>query len=214
MIDIVMPKNNEEMLIKMAERLGYAGLCFFYERIDSGKVGIVEKLQKKTKLRLSIGSFSSSDVVFGDISARDAEELAKSNHVDVLVGFESLGMKDRFNQRSSGLDPVLCKLMSEKKKVYCIDFGRILSLDKNSRAVVFGRIRQNLMLCRKYKIKVAIASFASEPLKMRNPLDLSSLLAALGHDEGKRPLEVIEERAIFNRKKREGKIVMEGVEVM
>jgi len=212
-MDVVMPKNNEEMLIKMAERFGYGSLCLLYEK--TGEAKSIDGLQKKTRVNLYIGGLGkNADLAFADVSMKGVEDSVSSKNADVLYGFENLRLRDSLKQRSSGLDPVLCKMMSERKKIYCVDFGSILSLDRNSRAIVFGRLRQNLMLCRKYKINVAIASFASLPLKMRNPYDLSSFLAALGHDEGKRPLEAIEERVIFNLKKKEGKIIMEGVEVL
>ena len=47
MIDIVIPSNNEEEFIAMADRLGYKELCFLYELDDyANKKKELEKTQK------------------------------------------------------------------------------------------------------------------------------------------------------------------------
>ena len=214
MIDIVVPRDNEEKLAAMAERLGFSSLCLLYERIDTVRNGQIEKLKKKFKIRLYIGAAgnANADIIFCDISKNDINEVVQNRKIDVLFGFESLRMKDRLKQRSSGLDPVLCKIMAEKKKIYCIDFGRILGMGKETKASVLARLKQNIMLCRKFRIEIAIASFASFPLRMRNHADVLGFLAALGHDDGKGPFEAIDKRIILNKKKKEGKVIMEGVE--
>lgn len=217
MIDVVVPAGNEERLLRMAENLGFTSLCFVYGKPDKVKSNKVKEMAEKTKLKIHIGSInpnSYADIVFGDVSKKDIMDVIQDKKIDIIFGFEDIKGRDRFNQRSSGLDPVLCKLASQRKKIYCVDFGRILVLDKRKRTVAFGRLKQNIMLCRKYKIEIAIASFATTPLKMRNPSDMSGILAVLGHDSGKRPLEVIEERIILNQKKRSGKIISEGIEVV
>lgn len=212
MIDVVMPNGNEGKLIEMAERLGFSDLCLIYGRFDEGVAKGIEGLRKKANIPLYTGSFGSpnSDIVFGDVSREDINALVENKRIDALCGFESLRLKDRLKQKSSGLDPVLCKLMSERKKIYCVDFGSILQ--SSSKAVVFARLKQNLMLCRKFRIEVMAASFASSPLKMRNPLDIAGFLAVMGHDNGKMPFNMIEKRIILNAKKREGKMIREGVE--
>jgi len=43
----------------------------------------------------------------------------------------------------------------------------ILSAGPQKRAIVMGRIMQNIKLCRKFKVKMKIASFAKSPGGMR-----------------------------------------------
>lgn len=215
MIDVVIPKDNEERLAVMARKLGFMSLCLIYDRIDPVKTDGIRKICKKAGIDPYFGSFGNpnADIVFSDISRDDINDAVQNRRTDVLCGFENLRAKDRLKQRSSGLDPVLCKMMSDKKKMYCIDFGSILAMNKDARATAIARLKQNMMLCRKFRIEIAVASFASYHLKMRNPMDVLGFLAALGCDNGKRPFEAIEGRIIFNNKKREGKIIREGVEV-
>jgi len=53
MIDIVIPNNNEEEFIAMAERLGYKGLCFLYDIDDY--LSDRRKLQIRHKIKTSFG---------------------------------------------------------------------------------------------------------------------------------------------------------------
>ena len=50
MIDIVIPNNNEEEFIVMAEKLGYTGLCFLYDSND-----YMNKQFENKKIKIEIG---------------------------------------------------------------------------------------------------------------------------------------------------------------
>lgn len=214
MIDVVMPKNNEEELAKTAKKLGYGGLCFLYEKAGSEKTAMAKDIGEELGISIYVSGFGpgSQIVSFADVSKENIEAAAKNRRIDVLSGFESIRAKDSLKQRGSGLDMAMCKDMAGTKKIFCIDFSSILAMEKSARATAFGRIKQNIMLCRKYKVEVAIASFAKTPLRMRNYSDLASFLAILGYDAGKRPFEVIEKKAVFNAGKRSGRIIAEGIE--
>ncbi|MFO8015538.1 MAG: RNase P subunit p30 family protein [Candidatus Woesearchaeota archaeon] len=215
MIDVIRPRNNEKDLISMAEKLGYSGLCFLYDRPDRKTRDLVAGLQKSTGLKLYIGSGRASpnaDLVFTDINDKNPRQAMEDGNVDAVHGFEKIRARDRTNQRISGLDTVLCRIAAQKGKIYCVDFGSMIGMSGSARANAMGKLRQNLMLCRKYRIRVAIASFASGPMMMRNPLDLSAFLAVLGYDEGRKTAKALEERAAYNQKKKKGDIIAEGVE--
>lgn len=216
MIDVVMPKNNEEELAKTAKKLGYASLCFLYEKAGSEKTALAKDIGEKMGMDIYVGGFGSGSqiVSFADVSKENIEAAAKNRKIDILSGFENIKAKDSLKQRNSGLDMAMCKDMAGTKKIFCIDFSGILAMDKSARAIIFGRIKQNIMLCRKYKIEVAIASFAKTPLRMRNYSDLVSFLTILGYDAGKKPFEAIEKKAVFNAGKRSGRIIAEGIEVV
>jgi RNase P/RNase MRP subunit p30 len=53
-------------------------------------------------------------------------------------------------------------------------------LNSKNKHIILGRITQNIKLCRKYKVKMIIGSFTSNPFEMRSYHDLASLFLKLG----------------------------------
>ena len=75
---------------------------------------------------------------------------------------------------------------------------------------VFGRIMASLVLCRKYKVPVLFASFATKEQEQRPSHDLLALLQVLGMtaEESKRalerPMEILKEKERQKGEVREG----------
>ena len=206
MIDIVIPNNNEEEFIVIAEKLGYNGLCFLYDfndysskkrKFESNKIkihtGILanNKNLNKVKNVLENQRFSghrkskafSSELeneksfvaVRSSYNDKDAIEKLKPN---IIFSFEDNDKRDFIHQRASGLNHILCK--SAKENDIIIGFSLSPILNAENKHTVLGKIMQNIVLCRKFKVKTAIVSFARNPFEMRSPHDLISLFNVLG----------------------------------
>jgi len=172
MFDIVIPNNNESGFIEMAEKLGYSGLCFVYPKH--------KKIELKSKLKLISGVVCTTKMEHADfviLKSNNRSFLKKKP--DALFGVE--GKRDSMHKRDSGLDAAICKEMAQKETAYMISLSEILNSE--DREGLLGRIMQNLVLCKKYKVKVMIASMAKTPLEMRNPKDLMSLARVLGAEK-------------------------------
>ncbi len=223
MIDVVFPKDKERDFIKIAEKLGYSELCFAYQlktkddfRKKQKKTG---ELQKGTKLGLHIALLANpknyheakamSDLVLvrGTENNRD---LIEKYRPDVLFDIEGIRGKDFIYSRNSGLNSITAKIVAKNKTV----IGYSLSNLADSRKL--GRIKQNIKLCRKYKIKEAAFSFASNPYQMRNPNDIISLLIVLGMTPGeaKQSLIAISEKIRENKEKKKPGYIAEGIIVV
>lgn len=215
MIDIVIPRQNEEEFIRIAVRLGYDSLCFYYNELKTAYLQHIEALQAKTKLRLytasSVARKFLPDIMI--VKTIDPRQYIENRKIDMVFGMENSREKDSIKQRRSGLNQVLCSLAKEKNKIIGLDFGSLLTAGPK-RHVAIGRIKQNIMLCRKYKVETAICSFAYEPLQMRNPVDLKALFSVLGMEAGdiKGSFESVEKRAVLNRRKANKEIISEGIE--
>lgn len=101
-------------------------------------------------------------------------KLVEGKRIKILVNSHVNPFRDSLHQRVSGLDHVLCKLLNKNK----IAVG--FSLDSLDNPVVLGRIKQNIKLCRKYKVKILFFSFAKSKYEMRSVLDMISLCRVLG----------------------------------
>lgn len=190
MIDIVVPNNNEEEFITIAEKLVYKGLFFLYnpnDYLDKHK-----KLKiKNTKIKIHIGVMvdnreihkvknelkNEKDFIVVKSSTNDKEAIEKLKP-DVIFSFEDNIKKDFVHQRASGLNHILCK--SAKDNGVMIGFSLSSILNTEDKHKILGRMMQNIGLCRKYKVKMIIASFAQSPFGMRSPHDLIGLFKVLG----------------------------------
>ena len=180
MKDIVFPRNNESEFISLARKLGYDELVFVYEDDNDfykkpAKVKITNVLichpKKVEKCR------QKSELVLVQSSENDRFVLEKTKAY-MLFGVEATTERDPTHQRASGLNHILCKIAEKTKKNLAFDFNMLLKAKNKS--LLLGRMKQNIKLCRKYKVKMCIASFAKQPLEMRSPNDLQSFFILLG----------------------------------
>ncbi len=180
MRDVVFPEGNEKEFISMASRLGYNGLCFVYGSADD-LIKSKEKL-KKSKLKLFFGLKQKSknkcyDLVAAKASGKSREMLERKE-VDIVYDFENSLKADYIHHRASGLNQVLCKIARENN--VAVGFSVSSILNSKQKPLLLGRIKQNIRLCRKYKVKMVIASFSSKPYELRAVHDLVSLFCLLG----------------------------------
>lgn len=169
-MDIVIPNNNEDAFAAMAEKLGTRQLLFLYsmQNFKSGKNSAILCIPKQLKEAKKKTQF-----VFVRAEP-DVRKLVEQKPYAVF-GFEYLENKDSFHQRRSGMDHVLAKIMADTDVVYAFSFSDLMNAPLYMQPIILGRFYQNLMLAKKYKVKVIIASFASEPLMMRTEKDLMCL---------------------------------------
>jgi len=205
-IDLVLPKNNEKEFIETAEKLKIDGLCFVYSfknREDFLKKNEkIKKIQEKTKIRLFSGFIADSKnisnakklakiVIYKSIG-NDRHTIEKTKP-SIIFGLETIAARDSMHHRNSGLNHVLCKLANKNNIMIGFSFSDILNTNGITRSQILGRIMQNIRLCRKYKVKTIVASFAENPYELRPYHDLKSVFICLGMhpEEAKNSLENI-----------------------
>lgn len=112
------------------------------------------------------------NIAFNDSNAFE------DKRIDLVVSLERSSGRDFMHYRNSGLNQVLCKLAKRNNIAIGFNFNDILKDKPN-----MGRMIQNIRLCRKYKVRMVLASFASNVYEMRNPKDLMSFGISLGMTE-------------------------------
>ena len=189
MQDIVVPNNNEKEFISVAGKLGYTTLIFLYD--FNGYLNKKENFEFNTKVKINFGILANTNniykinsklknnEVFTAIkSSRDNRGIIEKSKANLIFSLEESFYKDFMHQRASGLDHVMCKLAKENN--IAIGFSINSIINSENKYLILGRIMQNIKLCRKYKVKTTIASFAQNPFEMRSPKDLISLFVKLG----------------------------------
>ena len=192
-IDLVLAKNNEKEFIEIAERLNIEGICFVYKFKNKNNFfqnqEKVNKLQEKTKLKLFTGLIADSKniskakklskIVIYKSTGNDRHAIEKSK-VNVVFDLGTIAVRDSMHHRNSGLNQVLCKLANKNNVMIGFSFSSLLNTEEIIRSQILGRMMQNIRLCRKYKVKAVIASFAEKPYDMRPNHDLKSVFISLG----------------------------------
>ena len=190
--DIVLPKNNEIEFIEIASKLGIKKLCFLYDFDYYDEQKTTKKLESvKNYNNVSVETgFLVNQRNFGKAAKQSKLLVAKSsekdrvfvesNKIKLIYGFEELYKKDYLHQRASGLNHVICELA--KQNNVAISFSYSMLFDKNPAvaSMLMGRMMQNIALCRKYKVKTAIGSFAENQFNLRSSYDVMSLFTMLG----------------------------------
>ena len=111
----------------------------------------------------------------------ESEELFRfaleKTTIDIVFGQELINPKDSLHFPRGGLDQITCKIAKEKEKTIAFSFSDILGSGNKGR--LLGRIRFNLQLCRKYKVKMLFSNFSEKKEELRSAKDLKSFLIIL-----------------------------------
>ncbi len=125
---------------------------------------LIEKLAKEGKRVMVQGK----DIEFNRI-------ILENRKVSMLILSHKIG-KDKLKERDSGLNHILCKLAKENNIALAINFDEIIASQGKERALILGRLMQNIKLCRKFKNKLRIIN------QPQDTYGLSALLRVLGAD--------------------------------
>jgi len=187
-IDVVFPDGNEKSFIELAVKLGYDGLCLVYRYKNFNKKRFDDMEREVKGIKLFFGLLARaeevkkaknvSELVFVKSSDKDRAVIERNKAV-FLYGLESLAKRDFIHHRA-GLNQVLCKLAYKNNVMIGFSLSDILMSSGVDRANILGRIMHNVRLCRKYKVKTFIGSFAMKPFGMSSAHDLMAFGTVLG----------------------------------
>lgn len=190
-MDIVFPHKNEKEFIDIAAKLGTKKLYLIYPHQKNIKPyqEIIQRQQKNTRIKLLFGLIAEpqdiikakklSNFVITRSSGTNQHTIEKLKP-NLIFDLEQTTKKDPLHFRASGLNQVLCKSAQKNNVMIGFSFSSTLNSTRIQRAILLGRIAQNIALCKKYKVKTLFASFAKKPFEMRSLKDLTSLATILG----------------------------------
>lgn len=158
---------------EFAQKLGFSKVFFSDDFVllkEKSKKELLKRIQEANQKRLKI------------IYVPESEEmlrfaLEKSN-IDMVCRIEQIHPKDSLHFMRGGLDQVLCIIAAEKNKTVALSFADVLN--SYERGKLLARMRFNVKLCRKYKVRVQLISLASSEMEMRSAKDLEAFGRILG----------------------------------
>lgn len=129
--------------------------------------------------------YKNLNIVKASSSEEKNRKILSDSRIDIVCGFEEIDKKDSLHFRSSGLNQVLLKLANRNQIVIGFNFNVLLNCkDTFETALLMGRMKQNVKFCRKYHVKMVVASFAKSKYEMRDVKDLLAFARVLGMNGG------------------------------
>ena len=215
--DLHVCSNDIERILERAEQLEWSGICLtsHFEKNFSEFSKKAEKLKAKGSIEIftgaeinenirknSIEALKYSDFNFAACTGEDATRNASDCWELHVLCQENPKERDFMDQKNSGIDHIVAKLLKEKGIALELNFSDFLNSYGMARAQRIGRARQNILLARKYKILLIITSGAKDIYGMRAPRELISFGKILGMTDGeaknaleKNPLVIIKKSA-------------------
>lgn len=114
-----------------------------------------------------------NEIIFSSEDDELIKKILEKEKINVLL-LNLAKKKDRFKQRDSGFDHVLAKLAKKKDVILGINLNEILNSEKKEKSDILARVKQNIQLCNKNKIKMRFIS--SKKLEKYNLKSLGLIL--------------------------------------
>jgi len=123
------------------------------------------------KIRKKIKDNPKKVIIFSSDNDELNRKIIEKEKIDILF-LNQVQRRDRFKQRDSGLNQVLAKLAKKKNITVGINLDEILESKGEKKKDILARVKQNIKLCNKHKVKMDFIA-----LKEKNKRDIYDLKA-------------------------------------
>jgi RNase P/RNase MRP subunit p30 len=127
------------------------------------------------KVKRNIKENQGKIIIFSSNNDELNRKILEKESIDILLLNQSL-RKDKAKQRDSGFNHVLAKIAKKKNVIIGINLDEIIESKSKLKSKILSRIKQNIKLCNKNKLKMNFFSLKDK----RNSYDLKALGAVLG----------------------------------
>ncbi|MBI2151454.1 hypothetical protein HYU21_01865 [Candidatus Woesearchaeota archaeon] len=166
MDDLLLISKSEE-LQEFSSSLGFSKV-FFVEDI----LLLEEKNNDLLAKKIRGGKNKKKIVICRPTSEEQLRFLFEKCTPDVVWGMERIHHSDSLHHLRGGLNQVLGPLAAKSNAVVAFSFSEVLNC--NTRGSLLGRMRFNLKLCRKYKIKTLFCNLSNSKEEIRSKNDLEA----------------------------------------
>lgn len=133
-----------------------------------------EKARKKIR---ETQKNSQEEIIFSSNDDDLNRKILEKEKINVLL-LNQKNKKDFQKQRNSGFNQVLAKLAKKTNTEIGINLDEIIESSGKEKSEILARIKQNVKLCNKHKLKMIFISPSEK--HSRNSYDLKSLGLVLG----------------------------------
>lgn len=130
-----------------------------------------------SRLKELIKKNSGKQIIFSSNDDELNRKVIEKAKIEILLINQS-GRKDFQKQRNSGFNQVMAKTAKKNNIAIGINLDEIINSSGKEKARILARIKQNILICNKNKVKMKF--IAKEKKNERNVYDLKSLGLILG----------------------------------
>ncbi|MCK5043844.1 hypothetical protein KAR52_02480 [Candidatus Pacearchaeota archaeon] len=124
--------------------------------------------------RKEIEKNKNKKIIFSSNDDELNRKILEKEKIDTLLLNQAL-RKDKLRQRDSGFNQVLAKIAKKKNVAIGINLDEIINSKSKQKAQILSRVKQNIKLCNKNKLKMKFIGKSK-----RNIYDLKALGLVLG----------------------------------
>ena len=181
--DVVFPNNNELEFLNLSKKLDISKIIFC---CPFGKKSNPESFEFSS----NSGEIKKAPLASPMLSLSAGRDIFEMQKPLFIFGLEEMSRNDSMHSRQSGFNHILAELAHKNNHTICLSHCSLLNSGAENFSIVLGRMMQNVRLCRKYKVRMKLASFAKSPYQMRAAKEMGSFGHFLGmqQDEIKRAL--------------------------
>ena len=118
-----------------------------------------------------------TEIIFSSYDDDLNRKILEKENINILL-INLSGRKDKMKQRNSGFNEVLAKIAKKKNVTIGINLNEIIDSEEKNKAEILARVKQNIKICNKNKLKM---KFISPNKKYEKDIyDLKSLGLVLG----------------------------------
>ncbi len=144
-------------------------------------IDIVKFKEKPFELGFKkVYNISEFKIVEGGKSLEDNRKLIERK-MSIFLSPEKNINKNSVKFLDTGLNHVICKIATDRIIAIGISFSSLLNSENVS--LTLTKLRYNIKLCKKYKTKIIIGSFAENMFEMRSMKDLMAFGRVIGLNE-------------------------------
>jgi RNase P/RNase MRP subunit p30 len=129
----------------------------------------------KARKTIKENSSKGKEIIFSSEDEETARKVLEKESISIFL-INLAGKKDFHKQRSSGFNQVFAKIAKKKDIVIGINFDEVLKSSEKEKALIIARIRQNVKICNKNKLKMRFIYKSQK----KDDIDLKSFGLVLG----------------------------------
>jgi len=171
MDNIILTTENKE-IGSLSQQLGFTRALFL------DKDFLLLETKSKKEILDTVSRAKGKPIFYRATDEEVLRFVLERTPIKMVFGLEFISSKDSVHHVRGGLDQVLCKIAAEKRKIVAFSFHDLLLA--NNKSVLLARMKFNIKLCQKYKVKTFFSTFASNKWELRSAKDLEALWRVMG----------------------------------
>jgi len=146
--------------------------------VETNQIILTETNFSKLKEKVKKAKLENKQIIFSSEDDELNRKVIEKLEINILL-INQLKRKDFQKQRNSGFNQVIAKVAKKKEIKIGINFDEIIESNSlKEKSEIIAKIRQNIFLCNKNKVKMTF--IIQKEKNLRNIYDLKALGLVLG----------------------------------